>query len=137
MVHHYGICSENLRLREHGGDELAHYAKACFGIGYWFPWGWAELEGIANRGDFDLRSHQESSGQDLSYFDESADDEAEKRYLPYVIEPSGGVDRATLAFWLDSFDEEPDSDAVRVVSHILRHLAGNADHRPWNCRNSH
>ena len=68
----YGIRPENLRLREHGGDELAHYAKACFNIKYRFPLGWAELEGIANRCDFDIRSHQESSGQDLSYFDESA-----------------------------------------------------------------
>jgi glycyl-tRNA synthetase len=68
----YGIRPENLRLREHGGDELAHYAKACFNIKYRFPLGWAELEGVANRCDFDIRSHQESSGQDLSYFDESA-----------------------------------------------------------------
>ena len=117
-----GIRPENLRLREHGGDELAHYAKACYDIEYRFPWGWAELEGIANRGDYDLRQHQETSGQDLSYFDE-AEEGDDRRYLPYVIEPSGGVDRATLAFWLDAYDEEPDGDAVRVVSHIHRDLA--------------
>ena len=118
----YGIRPENLRKRPHGSDELAHYAKACIDIEYRFPWGWGELEGIANRGDYDLRQHQETSGQDLTYFDETAEGD-NRRYLPYVIEPSGGVDRATLAFWLDAYDEEPDGDAVRVVSHIHRDLA--------------
>ena len=118
-----GIRQENLRLRKHGDDELAHYAKDCYDVEYRFPWGWAELEGIANRGDFDLRQHQEHSGQDMTYFDESAEEGEEKRYLPYVIEPSGGVDRATLAFWLDAYDEEPDGDGIRVVSHIHRDLA--------------
>ena len=119
----FGIRPENLRLRRHGDDELAHYAKACYDIEYRFPWGWAELEGIANRTDFDLRQHQEASGHDMTYFDESAKEGEEKRYLPYVIEPSGGVDRATLAFWLDAYDEEPDGDGVRVVSRIHRDLA--------------
>ena len=118
----YGIRPENLRKRPHGSDELAHYAKACIDIEYRFPWGWGELEGIANRGDYDLRQHQETSGQDLTYFDETAEGD-NRRYLPYVIEPSGGVDRATLAFWLDAYDEEPDGDAIRVVSHIHRDLA--------------
>ena len=118
----YGIRPENLRKRPHGSDELAHYAKACIDIEYRFPWGWGELEGIANRGDYDLRQHQETSGQDLTYFDETAEAD-NRRYLPYVIEPSGGVDRATLAFWLDAYDEEPDGDAVRVVSHIHRDIA--------------
>ena len=118
----YGIRPENLRKRPHGSDELAHYAKACIDIEYRFPWGWGELEGIANRGDYDLRQHQETSGQDLTYFDETAEGD-NRRYLPYVIEPSGGVDRATLAFWLDAYDEEPDGDAVRVVSHIHRDIA--------------
>ena len=117
-----GIRSENLRLRKHGDDELAHYAKACYDVEYRFPWGWGELEGIANRGDFDLRQHQEVSGQDMTYFDESEEGD-DRRYLPYVIEPSGGVDRATLAFWLDAYDEEPDGDNVRVLSHIHRDLA--------------
>ena len=117
-----GIRPENLRLRKHGDDELAHYAKACYDVEYRFPWGWGELEGIANRGDFDLRQHQEVSGQDMTYFDESEEGD-DRRYLPYVIEPSGGVDRATLAFWLDAYDEEPDGDNVRVVSHIHRDLA--------------
>ena len=118
----YGIRPENLRLRRHGSDELAHYAKDCYDIEYRFPWGWAELEGIANRTDFDLRQHSQSSGQDMTFFDDSAEKDAQ-RYFPFVIEPSGGVDRATLAFWLDSYDEEPDGDAVRTVLHIHRRLA--------------
>ena len=114
-----GIRPENLRLRQHGPDELAHYAKDCYDIEYRFPWGWAELEGIADRTDYDLKQHAEFSGEDLTYFD----DELQERYYPYVIEPSGGVDRATLAFWLDAYDEEPDGKAVRVVSRIHRRLA--------------
>jgi glycyl-tRNA synthetase len=115
----YGIRRENLRLRRHDPDELAHYAKDTYDIEYRFPWGWGELEGIADRTDFDLARHAEASGADLTFFDE----ETKEHYLPYVIEPSGGVDRATLAFWLDSYDEEPDGDAVRVVSHLHRRLA--------------
>ena len=116
-----GIRPENLRLRQHGPDELAHYAKDCYDIEYRFPWGWAELEGIADRTDFDLKQHAEFSGEDLSYFDDSVT--PHERYYPYVIEPSGGVDRATLAFWLDAYDEEPDGNTVRVVSRIHRRLA--------------
>ena len=131
----HGIRKENLRLRQHGEDELAHYARACYDIEYRFPWGWAELEGIANRTDYDLRSHGEASGQDLTYFDE----EAKERYYPYVIEPSGGVDRAALAFLLDAYDEEPDPSTssgqvpstgspqgktdTRVVLHFHRDIA--------------
>ena len=122
-----GIRRENLRLRRHDPDELAHYAKDVYDIEYRFPWGWGELEGIANRTDFDLRRHFEFSGEVLTYFDE----ESKGHYFPYVIEPSGGVDRATLAFWLDSYDEEPDPptadgqarQTVRVVSHLHRQLA--------------
>ena len=126
----YGIRRENLRLRRHGEDELAHYATDCYDIEYRFPWGWAELEGIANRTDFDLRSHGEASGQDLTYFD----DETKERYYPYVIEPSGGVDRAALAFFIDAYDEEPDPSAssgqapssgkqdTRVVLHFHQHI---------------
>ena len=114
-----GIRRDNLRLRRHEGDELAHYAKDTYDIEYRFPWGWGELEGIADRTNFDLGRHAEASGEDLTYFDE----ETRERYIPYVIEPSGGVDRATLAFWLDSFDEEPDGDATRTVLHLHRVLA--------------
>ncbi len=119
----YGIKKENLRLRRHGDDELAHYAKACYDIDYRFPWGWAELEGIANRTDFDLRQHGEASGQDLTYFDE----DSKERYYPYVIEPSGGVDRAALAFLLDAYEEETDAsfgkEETRVVLRFHRHIA--------------
>ncbi len=115
----YGIRQENLRLRRHASDELAHYAKDCYDIEYRFPWGWAELEGIADRTDYDLRQHAQTSGQDLTYFD----DESQSRYYPYVVEPSGGLDRAVLAFWLDSYDEEPDGNTVRVVLRLHRKLA--------------
>ena len=127
----YGIRRQNLRLRQHDTDELAHYAKSTFDIEYRFPWGWAELEGIANRTDFDLRHHAEYSGQDLTYFD----DEAQEHYYPYVIEPSGGVDRAALAFLLDAYQEEtvpsakpggqpdPSHREGRVVLRFHRHMA--------------
>jgi len=98
-----GVKEANLRLRPHAAAELAHYASRCTDIEYRFPFGWAELEGIANRGDFDLRRHQECSGKDLAYFDESA----KRRYLPYVIEPSGGVDRTMLALLADAYEEVP------------------------------
>ena len=116
-----GIRPENLRIREHEGDELAHYAKSCYDIEYKFPWGWSELEGIANRTDFDLKQHQEYSSQDMTYFD----DEAHEHYIPYVIEPSGGADRATLAFLVDSYDEEgtADSKDVRTVLHLNPSIA--------------
>ena len=97
-----GVNPDNLRLRKHEPDELAHYAKEVYDIEYRFPWGWAELEGIANRTDYDLRQHAEHSGQDLTYFD----DQAQERYYPYVIEPSCGADRAALVFFLDSYKEE-------------------------------
>ena len=115
----HGIRRDNLRLRRHEGDELAHYARDTYDIEYRFPWGWGELEGIADRTDFDLGRHAEYSGEELTYFDE----DTRERYVPYVIEPSGGVDRATLAFWLDSFDEEPDGNATRTVLHLHRKLA--------------
>ena len=115
----YGIRRENLRLRRHDPDELAHYARDTYDIEYRFPWGWGELEGIASRTDFDLGRHAAASGEDLTYFDQ----DTREHFLPYVIEPSGGVDRAALAFWLDAYDEEPDGDAVRVVSHLHAKLA--------------
>ena len=114
-----GIRQENLRIRPHGAEELAHYAKGCSDIEYRFPWGWAELEGIANRTDFDLTRHADYSGQDLTYFDQEAD----QRYVPYVIEPSGGVDRTALAFLIDAYDEEPDKEATRVILHLHPRIA--------------
>ncbi len=114
-----GIKKENLRLREHAKGELAHYARACYDIDYLFPMGWAELEGIANRGDFDLVQHASFSGKDLSYFDE----EAKEHIIPYVIEPSAGVDRPFLAFLCDAYAEEPDKDEIRVLLHLHPALA--------------
>ena len=98
----HGIRRENLRLRPHEPSELAHYAKATTDIEYCFPWGWAELEGIANRTDFDLKMHSEHSGIRLTYFDDSTG----KHMTPYVIEPAAGVDRAALAFLVDAYTEE-------------------------------
>jgi glycyl-tRNA synthetase len=105
-----GIKTANLRLRDHAQDELAHYAKACCDVEYLFPFGWSELEGIANRTDFDLKRHTESSGKDLSYFDE----ESKQHIFPYVIEPAAGADRATLAFLIDAYDVDKE-DAQRVI----------------------
>jgi len=113
-----GIAADRLRLRPHREDELAHYASRCTDIEYGFPFGWSELEGIANRQDFDLRQHQEHSGKDLTYFDEAE----KRRYLPHVIEPSGGVDRSVLAFVVDAYEEIPGGrgSAGAEVESVLR-----------------
>ena len=97
-----GISKENLRTRKHKEGELSHYAKSCTDIEYLFPFGWSELEGIANRTDFDLKQHSKFSGKELAYFDE----EEKGRILPYIIEPSGGIDRTVLAFLVDAYREE-------------------------------
>jgi glycyl-tRNA synthetase len=114
-----GIKEEHLHLREHAKDELAHYAKGCFDVEYLFPMGWSELEGIANRADFDLTQHAKFSGKNLSYFDEATNE----RYIPYVIEPSSGVDRSLLAFFIDAYDEEDVRGETRVVLHFHPDLA--------------
>ncbi len=101
-----GLTSSKLRLRNHDPDELAHYARSCADIEYAFPFGTAELEGVANRTDFDLSQHQKISGRDMTYFD----DETKERYIPYVIEPSGGVDRAALAFLCEAYCEDTAPD---------------------------
>jgi glycyl-tRNA synthetase len=115
----YGINPARLRLREHGSDELAHYAKGCADVEYEFPFGWSELEGIANRSDFDLKQHAQFSGKDLSFFDE----EAHERFVPYVIEPSAGVGRPLLAFLVDAYDEDVVQDETRVVLRLDPRLA--------------
>ncbi|HWB72841.1 MAG TPA: glycine--tRNA ligase [Egibacteraceae bacterium] len=97
-----GIRPDNLRVRPHGKDELSHYAKATVDLEYRFPFAWSELEGIANRTDFDLSRHSQYSGRDLSYFDQ----ERNERYLPYVVEPAAGVDRSALAFVVDAYHED-------------------------------
>jgi glycyl-tRNA synthetase len=114
-----GIKKENLRLRQHAKDELAHYARDCYDIEYLFPIGWSELEGVANRTDFDLKQHSKYSGKDLSYFDE----ETKEHVIPYVIEPSAGVDRSVLAFLADSYDEEKDKEGLRVILRLHYDLA--------------
>jgi len=114
-----GLKSDRLRLRDHEKDELAFYAKSCADVEYAFPFGITELEGIANRTDYDLTQHQKFSGKDMAYFD----DETKERYIPYVIEPSGGVDRATLAFICEAYDEETVKDELRVVLRFHPRLA--------------
>jgi len=114
-----GIKKENLRQRQHNKDELAHYARACTDVEYNFPFGWSELEGIANRSDFDLKQHAQHSGKDLQYFD----DAAKEKFYPYIIEPSGGVDRAVLAFLVDAYHEEKVREDLRVVLKIHKDLA--------------
>ena len=115
----YGIRQENLRLREHDKDELAHYAKRTADIEYLFPMGWSELEGIANRTDFDLKQHTQFSGKALEYFDE----ESKQKIVPYVIEPSAGADRGTLAFLVDAYNEEEVKGEKRVVLKFHPELA--------------
>ena len=106
-----GVRRDNLRLRPHAADELSHYSSATSDVEYLYPIGWSELEGIANRTDFDLRRHSEFSGKDLRYFDE----ESREHYFPYVIEPAAGADRATLAFLVDAYDEDEAEGETRAV----------------------
>ncbi len=115
----YGIKKENLKLRPHEKDELAHYAKACSDVEYLFPMGWSELEGIASRGNFDLTQHAKHSGQRLSYFD----DEKKEHIVPTVVEPAAGADRATLAFLVDAYEEQQVRNEKRVVLHFHPELA--------------
>ena len=107
----YGIRPEHLRLREHGIEERSHYSQGTWDIEYLYPFGWGELEGIAHRGDFDLEQHEESSGEDLRWFDEAS----KEHVRPEVVEPAAGATRATLAFLLDAYDEEQDGNETRVV----------------------
>lgn len=112
-----GVKRENLRLYKHPKADLAHYSKGTTDIEYKFPWGWGELEGIANRGDFDLAAHQKHSGKDMSVFDE----ETKTKFIPWVIEPAGGVDRALLAILLDSWQHfekgrKADGEAETLLS---------------------
>jgi glycyl-tRNA synthetase len=97
-----GIRPDHLRLRAHDPDELSHYSSGTSDVEYLFPIGWSELEGIANRGNFDLTQHAKHSGEKLEYFDQATGE----RYVPHVIEPAAGADRATLAFMVDAYDEE-------------------------------
>jgi glycyl-tRNA synthetase len=114
-----GIRPDHLRLREHGSDELSHYSSATSDIEYLFPMGWSELEGIANRGDFDLTQHARYSGEKLEYVDSATGE----RYVPHVIEPSAGADRAALAFLVDAYDEEEVEGRERVVLRLHPRIA--------------
>jgi glycyl-tRNA synthetase len=114
-----GIRPDHLRLREHGPDELSHYSSATSDVEYLFPMGWSELEGIANRGDFDLTQHAKFSGEKLEYFDQ----ETKERYVPHVIEPSAGADRAMLAFLVDAYDSEEVEGRQRTVLRLHPRLA--------------
>ena len=114
-----GIKPKKLRTYEHPEDKLAHYAKRAVDIEYEFPWGWAELEGIHNRTDYDLRRHQDYSGKDLTYFDEST----RQRYLPYIVETSAGLNRTMLVALLDGYDEEEIKGEKRVVLKLSPHIA--------------
>ncbi|MFL2756845.1 MAG: glycine--tRNA ligase [Dehalococcoidia bacterium] len=100
--HNLGISENNLRIREHSQDELSHYSKATYDIEYNFPWGWGEIQGIANRTDFDLKAHESKSGEKLTYFDE----DTKTHITPYVIEPSLGVDRTFMTIISDAYTEE-------------------------------
>jgi glycyl-tRNA synthetase len=114
-----GIRADHLRLREHDPDELSHYSSATADVEYLFPIGWSELEGIANRGDFDLTQHAEYSGEKLEYFDP----QTKERYVPHVVEPAAGADRATLAFLVDAYDEEVVDGDQRTVLKLHPRLA--------------
>ncbi|HIG10753.1 MAG TPA: glycine--tRNA ligase [Planctomycetes bacterium] len=115
----YGINPDALRLRVHDKKELAHYAKATTDVEYLYPFGWGELEGIANRGDFDLSRHSEASGTKLVYFDQ----ETKEKYTPWVIEPAGGINRMALTFLIDAYEEEQLEKDTRVVLHFHPRIA--------------
>jgi glycyl-tRNA synthetase len=114
-----GIRPDHLQLREHPPEELSHYSSQTSDVEYLFPIGWSELEGIANRGDFDLAQHAKFSGKKLEYFDSATGE----RYVPHVIEPSAGADRATLAFMVDAYDEEEVEGESRTVLRLHPRLA--------------
>jgi glycyl-tRNA synthetase len=114
-----GVDASHLRARPHDQDELSHYSKATSDIEYDFPFGWGEVEGVANRTDFDLRAHQEHSHEDLTYLDP----ETNERYLPYVIEPALGVERTMIVLLLEAYDEEDVRGETRVVLRFHRNVA--------------
>ena len=115
----YGLRQSRLRIRPHDADELSHYSSGTSDIEYLFPIGWSELEGIANRGDFDLSAHTAHSGTKLEF----VDPQTNERYTPHVIEPAGGVDRALLAFIVDAYDEEIVADRERTVLRLHPKIA--------------
>ncbi|MCP3853866.1 MAG: glycine--tRNA ligase [Actinomycetia bacterium] len=114
-----GISESMLRLRPHDADELSHYSSGTSDVEFLFPWGWGELEGIANRGDYDLTQHAQHSGERLDYFDQ----ERNERYVPHVIEPAAGATRSMMAFLMAAYDEEEVNEDTRVVLRLHPDLA--------------
>ncbi|MBR6653886.1 MAG: glycine--tRNA ligase, partial [Oscillospiraceae bacterium] len=117
-----GLKDENLRLRDHDPEELSFYSKATTDFEFMFPFGWGELWGVASRTNYDLTAHQTTSGKDQTYYDQ----ESNEHYIPYVVEPSLGADRVTLAFLIDAYDEEvvdAEKNDTRVVLHLHPALA--------------
>ncbi len=122
FLYSLGMTKENIRLRDHSAEELCFYSKGTTDIEFLFPFGWGELWGIADRTDYDLTQHQNTSGESMEYFDP----ETNEKYIPYVVEPSLGADRVALAFLCDAYDEEvvdPEKNDVRVVLHLHPALA--------------
>ncbi len=119
-----GMREENIKMRDHEKEELSHYSKGTTDIEFMFPFGWGELWGIADRTDFDLKQHQEYSGESMEYYDQETDE----RFIPYVVEPSLGADRVALAFLVEAYDEEKiDEKDTRVVMRLHPALA------PYKC----
>ena len=114
-----GIPAESLRIRPHDADELSHYSSGTSDVEFTFPWGWGELEGIANRGNFDLTQHAEHSGEKLDYFDQATNE----RYRPHVIEPAAGATRTMMAFLLSAYDEEEVNGETRTVLRLHHRIA--------------
>ena len=114
-----GIPEEQLRMRAHDDDELSHYSSGTSDVEFLFPWGWGELEGVANRGDYDLLQHAEHSGQKLEYFDQGTGE----RYVPHCIEPAAGATRSMMAFLMAAYDEEEVNDETRTVLRLHPRLA--------------
>jgi glycyl-tRNA synthetase len=115
----HGIAADKLRIRPHDNDELSHYSSGTSDVEFLFPWGWGELEGIANRGNFDLTQHMEHSGEKLDYFDQATGE----RYTPHVIEPAAGATRTMMAFLLSAYDEEEINGETRTVLRLHHRIA--------------
>jgi glycyl-tRNA synthetase len=114
-----GIAPDKLRMREHDKEELSHYSAGTADVEFMFPWGWGELEGVANRTDFDLKAHAEVSGERLEYFDQATNE----RYVPHVIEPAAGATRAMMAFLIAAYDEDEVGGEARTVLRLDARLA--------------
>ena len=114
-----GMPAEKLQLRPHDADELSHYSAGTTDIEFQFPWGWGELEGVANRTDYDLKAHSSASGSSLEYYDQASNE----RYTPYVIEPAAGATRAMMAFLLAAYDEDEVGGELRTVLRLDWRLA--------------